>query len=175
MLLAHGLQPENQETVMMIAIDEFADAAPQLAPTVEIVECSSTEEIEEIANMQSVIWGSDWSWFGDYLKARMERSEGDTVLYAAKSHGQIVGSARLEVTDNSCVGGLWGGSVADRWRRQGIYRNLLAVRVERARDLGLKYLVIDASADSRPILQRLGFVEVATTVPYVWSPIDRLL
>jgi hypothetical protein len=26
---------------------------------------------------------------------------------------------------------------------------------------------VDASADSRPILQRLGFVEVATTIPYV--------
>jgi hypothetical protein len=29
---------------------------------------------------------------------------------------------------------------------------------------------VDASDDSRPILERLGFVAVTTTTPYVWSP-----
>ena len=32
------------------------------------------------------------------------------------------------------------------------------------------YLETDASNDSRPILERLGFVPVATTTPYIWSP-----
>jgi hypothetical protein len=29
---------------------------------------------------------------------------------------------------------------------------------------------VDASSDSRPILERLGFIAVTTTTPYVWSP-----
>ena len=32
--------------------------------------------------------------------------------------------------------------------------------------VGLRYLQVDASADSRPILRRLGFVELAETTPY---------
>jgi hypothetical protein len=35
---------------------------------------------------------------------------------------------------------------------------------------GFRYLQVDASADSRPILERLGFAVVATTTPYIWTP-----
>jgi hypothetical protein len=35
---------------------------------------------------------------------------------------------------------------------------------------GLQYLQVDASDDSRPILERLGFVAVTTTTPFIWSP-----
>ena len=37
-------------------------------------------------------------------------------------------------------------------------------------DRGFRYIEVDASSDSRPILERLGFVAVTTTTPYVWSP-----
>ncbi|NED79104.1 GNAT family N-acetyltransferase, partial [Streptomyces sp. SID11233] len=29
---------------------------------------------------------------------------------------------------------------------------------------------VDASADSAPILRRLGFLELTTTTPYIWTP-----
>ena len=35
---------------------------------------------------------------------------------------------------------------------------------------GFRFLEVDASSDSRPILERLGFSAVTTTTPYVWSP-----
>jgi hypothetical protein len=35
---------------------------------------------------------------------------------------------------------------------------------------GRHYIEVDASDESRPILERLGFVAVTTTTPYVWSP-----
>jgi hypothetical protein len=31
---------------------------------------------------------------------------------------------------------------------------------------GFRYLQVDASPDSRPILRRLGFAELATTTPF---------
>jgi hypothetical protein len=34
----------------------------------------------------------------------------------------------------------------------------------------MRFLQVDASDNSRPILQRLGFVALTTTTPYVWSP-----
>ena len=46
----------------------------------------------------------------------------------------------------------------------------MAVRARLAAEHGYKYLHVDASDDSRPILQRLGFTAVTTTTPYVWSP-----
>jgi hypothetical protein len=35
---------------------------------------------------------------------------------------------------------------------------------------GYRYLQVDASPESRPILERIGFSCLAMTTPYVWSP-----
>lgn len=35
---------------------------------------------------------------------------------------------------------------------------------------GCRYLYVDASPDSQPILARLGFSRLAFTTPYVWDP-----
>lgn len=49
-------------------------------------------------------------------------------------------------------------------------RALVARRADLAAARGVRHLQVDASDDSRPILQRLGFVAVTTTTPYVWTP-----
>jgi hypothetical protein len=46
----------------------------------------------------------------------------------------------------------------------------VAHRARVAVERGVKYLQVDASEDSRPILERLGFVVVTTTTGYVWEP-----
>ena len=56
------------------------------------------------------------------------------------------------------------------WRRRGIYRATVAHRANLAAARGLRYIEVDASDDSNPILQRLGFIPVTTTTPYVWRP-----
>jgi hypothetical protein len=43
-------------------------------------------------------------------------------------------------------------------------------RAQLAAERARRYLEVDASADSRPILERLGFRAVTHTRPYVWSP-----
>jgi GNAT superfamily N-acetyltransferase len=64
----------------------------------------------------------------------------------------------------------WGGATLPAWRGRGIYRALVAHRAQLAAERGRRYIEVDASDDSRPILERLGFVAVTTTTPYVWSP-----
>ena len=54
--------------------------------------------------------------------------------------------------------------------RQGIYRALIAYRARLAAARGYRYLYVDASPDSQPILARLGFSRLARTTPYVWDP-----
>ena len=39
-----------------------------------------------------------------------------------------------------------------------------------AKERGYEYLRVDASEDSRPILQKLGLHGVTTTTPYNWTP-----
>jgi hypothetical protein len=60
--------------------------------------------------------------------------------------------------------------VASQLGRPGIYRTLVAERAAIAIRRGTRYLMVDASDDSRPILERLGLHAVSTTTPYVWAP-----
>jgi GNAT superfamily N-acetyltransferase len=65
---------------------------------------------------------------------------------------------------------LWCGATLPNWRRRGIYRATVTYRANLAAARGFRYLETDASDDSRPILERLGFTAVTKTTRYVWSP-----
>jgi len=104
------------------------------------------------------------------LASRCATSPGDVVVLIAEADGKVVSAAWLVGMPGTEFGGLWGGSTRQQWRGRGIYRALVTRRAQIALGRGMKYLVVDASADSRPILQRLGFQKVTTTTPWVWSP-----
>ena len=44
---------------------------------------------------------------------------------------------------------------------------MVAYRAALAAARGFRYLQVDAMPDSRPILKRLGFAELATTTPFM--------
>ena len=78
--------------------------------------------------------------------------------------------ARMELRPGTDFAGLWGGGTDPRWRGKGIYRATVAHRARIAAERGYRYLQVDASDDSRPILDRLGFSTLCTTTPYVYRP-----
>jgi hypothetical protein len=51
-----------------------------------------------------------------------------------------------------------------------LYSAILAHRARIAKDRGFEFLRVDASEDSRPILQKLGLHAVTTTTPYQFTP-----
>jgi GNAT superfamily N-acetyltransferase len=90
---------------------------------------------------------------------------------AAEVGGDVVSAAWLAFFEpgTDSFARLLGGSTLPQWRGRGIYRALLAARAQRAAARRVKYLQVDASDDSAPILRRLGFRAVTTTT-YVWMP-----
>lgn len=61
---------------------------------------------------------------------------------------------------------IWGGGTLPAWRGRGLFRTLVARRAALASANGFRYLQVDATPASRPILARLGFVELAITTPF---------
>jgi hypothetical protein len=92
------------------------------------------------------------------------------VILTAKAGDQVVSAAWLMIMAGTRFGALWGGSTLADWRRRGIYRALVAQRARIAVERGIDYLMVDASDDSRPILERLGLHPVTTTTPWIWRP-----
>lgn len=158
-----GFVPEEEEAIL---VGEAAGLAGDvtLPDGVRLREVTDPADFERIAAFQSVIWGGDFGW----LAERLESSLVNVVVEDGR--GEIVSSAWLRGTPDTQFAGLWGGSTLERWRGRGIYRALVAYRARIAVDHGFRYLHVDASPDSAPILRRLGLVQIATSTPYMSKP-----
>lgn len=168
-LLAAGFVPEEVETVMVGTAESMA-VEPHLPDGVALRTVHIRADLDRIADMESEVWGEDWGWLADDLHRRIGAEPTNVVVLVAEAAGRVVSAAWLVFQEGTDFAGLWGGSTLAQWRGQGIYRALVARRAQLAHVRGAKYLQVDASDESRPILLRLGFIALTTTTPYVWSP-----
>jgi GNAT superfamily N-acetyltransferase len=168
-LTAAGLVAGDAETVV-IGLAEAMTGEPPLPAGVTIREVSERADFERIGAFHTEIWNEDWSWLAADLAERRAAAPGQLAIFAAEAGPDLISVAWLVRDPGSEFGTLWGGATRPEWRGKGIYRALVARRARFAVRTGAKYLQVDASDDSAPILQRLGFVAVATTTPYLWTP-----
>jgi GNAT superfamily N-acetyltransferase len=170
-LRAAGFVPEDTETVVIGIAGDMA-TAPPLPAGVTLAQVTEDDGIRAITAMESEVWGEDWSWLADDLIARRDAAPDDIAIFAAREDaaGAVVSAAWIVFYPGTEFAGLWGGSTLAAWRGRGIYRALIAARARLAVARGVRYLQVDASDDSAPILRRLGFRAVTTTTPYVWTP-----
>ncbi|MCU1681048.1 MAG: hypothetical protein JWQ81_1787 [Amycolatopsis sp.] len=168
-LIAAGFVPEERETVLIgSAADMAAELEPDLSGDIVIRPVVEDADLRRIADLESEIWGQDLSGLGADLIALV--GGGNAVVFVAEADGRIVSAAWVVFLPDTEFAGMWGGSTLAAWRGRGIYRALVSRRARLAVERGVRYLQVDASDDSRPILERLGFVAVTTTTPYVWKP-----
>jgi hypothetical protein len=172
-LRAAGFEPEEQETVLIGLAEPLADADPPLPDGVRLREVTERADLDRIAAMESAVWDSDRSFLATALEQELTADPtGTTVVLAETSAGECVSAGWIRYITGTAFGTIWGGSTLPAWRRRGIYKALVCYRAHLATQRGLSLLQVDASDDSRPILQRCGFVPVTTTTPYVHTPSD---
>jgi GNAT superfamily N-acetyltransferase len=168
-LRAAGLVPEEQETVVIAATAEIA-GTPVLPEGVTLREVTTRADLARIAAMEEAIWGEDRGWLATSLDREREADPDALTIVVAEADDEVVCAGWVRFERGTDFATLWGGGTLPVWRRRGIYRALVAYRASLAAERGFRYLEVDASDDSRPILERLGFTAVTTTTPYVWSP-----
>jgi ribosomal protein S18 acetylase RimI-like enzyme len=164
-----GFEPEDTET---IEIAPVATAAGDVVPPdgVALREVRARPELERIAQMEHAIWHDDRGWLADDLGAELASNPDGLTIFVAEAAGEVVSAGWIRFRAGTDFATLWGGGTLPAWRGRGIYRALVAQRANLAAARGFRYLQVDASNDSRPILERLGFVPVTTTTPFIWSP-----
>jgi GNAT superfamily N-acetyltransferase len=145
-LVAAGLEPDDEETVV---VAEVASIPP---PPADVELRIVTEEFVDLAARV----------FGD----RFDLPE-KAVAVVALVDGQPVSGGRVDFEDGVEFAGLFGGITLPEFRGRGLYRATVAKRAELARDRGYRWLYSDALPTSRPILERLGFVPITTTTPFM--------
>jgi GNAT superfamily N-acetyltransferase len=169
-LRAAGFAAEDMETVVIARVADVA-ATPRLPAGVALREVTARADLERIAAMEEAVWGDDdHAWLPDGLGAELAADPEGLRIVVAEARGEVVCAAWVRFEHGTEFATLWGGATLPAWRGRGLYRATVAHRAGLAAARGFRLLEVDASPDSRPILERLGFVAVTTTTPFVWSP-----
>ncbi len=169
-LLAQGFVPEDLETVVIAPV---ADVAGEVTPPDEVSlrEVGARADFERIGAMEDAIWHDGRAgWLSDSLEAERAADPDAITIVVAESADEFVCAGWVRFVSGTDFATLWGGGTLPGWRRRGIYHALVAYRANLAAARGFRFLQVDASSESRPILERMGFVAVTTTTPYIWTP-----
>lgn len=177
-LLAAGFRPDEQESVV---VGEVSEVCHRLAATSE-PEGVTVRRLREDDQGRS----QDWAAINAVHTAVWDEDAGPLVREVSAEHaadpalmsvwlaespdGSLVCAAWVRFHEGTDFASLWGGSTLAEWRGRGIYKTLVARRADEAAGRGFRYLQVDASAESRPILERLGMHLLTSTTPYIWRP-----
>jgi ribosomal protein S18 acetylase RimI-like enzyme len=168
-LLAAGFAAEGEESLMVTEVSS-APTQVDVPPGVRLLPVTDEAGVGLLTDVHERVFGTDASRLRRSLLAQLRDHPESVAMAVAMAGDQPVCSARIEFLPGTSFASLWGGGTLPEWRGQGIYRALIAYRARLAAARGYRYLYVDASPDSRPILARLGFSRLARTTPYVWDP-----
>ena len=164
-LEAAGLEPGDEEAVL---VADLAELSLVVAPPdgIELRIAADADTVASYVAVHDQVFGGDHSAAGRALVRALDREpprELGVVCFAAEGP---VAAGRIEFNDRSDFASIWGGGTLPHWRGRGIYRATVAARARLACERGYRYLQVDALPTSRPILERLGFVQLTATTPY---------
>ena len=157
-----GCTPE--EPLALMILDVAATPRRSFGECEEVVvKEASLDELDDIAALGEQVWNQPMPWLRQSLREMTHPARGTAKVFCAKTRDRVVGSGWIEFHGRSRFAQLCGGSLVEGYRGRGLYSRLFERRVEEARARGVPYIAVDASAISRPILERRGFRFVCTT------------
>jgi len=165
-LLAHGFIAEQPEALLFAEADTLdVEASP--APTgIDLVRVRDARGAHEVVRLGDEIFGEASTGLEAALLAALSRTPPTACAYLAIGDGAPVAALRAEFLPGCDFGSLWGAATQPAWRKRGAFRALVACAASDARERGVRYLQTDAMPTSQPVLERLGFMRLASTTPY---------
>jgi len=165
LLVENGFEAGEAEAFMVyqVALWQGAPKADTQAWRIERV--TTAGGVADIVAIQQQLYPGRLGWLEQQLLEVLAKRPDTLSLYCAYAGEQPVGSGWTDFPAGSGIAELHGGAVLPAWRGRGVYRSLHAVRMDEIAARGCKLVAVDATAMSRPILQKLGFAFVCNTVP----------
>lgn len=164
-LASAGFVAESPETLLLGDVGGLIHDL-DLPQGVRVRAVTSDADLARIDDLMKTIWGPD---HGDGSLAREMRANSDAldvVVVEESVDGPVLCAGWLRYSVGTDFASMWGGSTLPEWRRKGLYRATVTHRARLARERNYRFMRLDTSTDSRPILERLGLRAVATTTPY---------
>ncbi len=174
-LAAHGFEIGEREA--FLALDVNDAPADLLAPiALDVRRVIDAQGVKDYFAVSAPVFDQDFAAWADELEQQVVAGDPSVSVFVAYDDGKPVSSARISYDPASQFAGLWGGATLETHRGQGYYKALVAARLQEAIQRGVRFLYIDASPMSRPILERRGFIFLGYSRPCVFrapSPSGR--
>jgi len=178
-LAAAGFSPDEEEALV---VGEVAVVRDRLASATKDPDGITVRRLRTdpdgaaadwrgINDLHLAVWGEDGSGMNAAIAASIAEDPGATSMWLAIAEdGTVVCAARANFHEGTDFASLWGGSTLAAYRGRGIYKTLVSRRADEAAERGYRFVQVDASPDSRPILERLGLRTLTSTTPWMWHP-----
>lgn len=154
-LAAQGFTIEEPSPILVLDLEQVPQALAN-TPTADVRQVTTREGLEVVIAVMEQVYGGSFAWMrqrmGDHLEI-----PGYMSVYVAYAEGEPACAAWIYFYPHSHFAGLWGGSTLPAYRKRGLYTALLARRAQEAIARGYRYLYLDASDMSRPIVMKHGF------------------
>ena len=168
-LLKAGFVPEASEALMVAAIADLPTEVV-LPEGVRIEPVTNAEGVKMLTSVHDDAFGRPSPRMEQQLLRQVAEDPDSLIALVVMAGDRPVCASRLEIHQGTEFASLWGGGTVPEWRGKGIYKATVAYRARIAAARGCRYLQVDASDDSRPILARLGFESLSTTTPFNYVP-----
>jgi hypothetical protein len=165
---AYGFIVEEAEAIMVLDLEDAPEILWQPVRQ-NVQQIIDPENIAYVVTIEEQVWKEDFSWLGEYLGGTLSKYPEQMSVYVAYIDEQPASAAWIYFPKHSQFASLWGGSTVSGFRQQGLYTALLAVRAQEAQARQVRYLTVDASPMSRPILEKFGFDMIAYSYPCKWK------
>lgn len=174
-LLARRFAENDHSTLMMVSVASLV-ASLSIAETrdsksLEVRRLTTAKQLDAYQNIWDDVWPDEPNsrYVNDY-RTLVERNEPGVLFYAGfASIDSPVTSGYMFHHTGDDIALLCGGTTKAVWRRQHAYTRMLAVRALAALERGAKYLAVEASPESKLILERLGFTQLSTLAFYEYN------
>lgn len=169
-LLAHGLEAGEREGLLVLDLEDCP--AVYLQPVTADVRRIGIEQVRDVTAIQEIVWGNNFDWLEKQLRENLQIQPEFWGIYVAYVDGKPACAAWINYPSNSRFAGLWGGSTLAEYRNKGLYTAVVAARAQEAIRRGYRFLMVDASDMSRPILLKRGFKLLTYSTPFSWKNPD---
>jgi hypothetical protein len=167
-LESHGFFIEEPEAIMVLDLEDAPENLwqPVLHSVQQIMD---PKQLVDVQSVEEQVWNEDHSLLINFLDHALRNYPEQMSVYVAYINEQPVSAAWIYFPKHSQFASLWGGSTVSTFRKQGLYTALLAIRAQEAKSRQVKFLTVDASPMSRPILEKIGFEMLAYSYPCKWK------
>jgi GNAT superfamily N-acetyltransferase len=169
-LAARGFTIDQPGALMVLDLENAPAFYDEMVLPDGIVAVTDTRGIDEIVRLEEEIWQGPRDWLRKRLTHTLESHPERLSLFAVRIDDLMASAAWIQYYPPGQFASLLGGATRPGYRGRGFYTALLVTRAREARQRGYRFLTVDASPMSRPILEKHGFACLGSSRYCRWKP-----